>query len=278
VRPRRRAAAAPARATARARSSIERARRDLERRARGELGLVVPAELRASARAAACAAASPGERATAVRSIASASSGPARRSAPRLRAAASAASAGSPYSLRARARARCRADRRSPRAGAPRRPTTPRRRDRGDRAFDPRRRVVDPAQLFERDREPQMVRRVGARVGRVAPGRERRDERIAVADLLVQRSELGELRVSSGSISPARRSAWRARSGSPRGRARARSRAARSRGGASGSRAEHLDLALVQVERAAPVLHRLEQPLERAQRCEVGAFASSAAA
>ena len=33
--------------------------------------------------------------------------------------------------------------------------------------------------------------------------------------------------------------------------------------------AQHLQLALVEVERAAPVLHRLEQPLERAVRCEV---------
>jgi hypothetical protein len=142
---------------------------------------------------------------------------------------------------------------------------------RGDGAFDPRGRILDPAQLFERDREPQVIRHVGARVGCVAPGRERRDERIAVADLLVQRSQLGELTCVER-LDLARAAQRLARAlGIVRAVARELGHVQPDLAAALRVRsAEHLDLALVQVERAAPVLHRLEQPLERSQRCEVG--------
>ena len=76
-----------------------------------------------------------------------------------------------------------------------------------------------------------MVRGRGARVGCVAPGRERLDEGVAVSDLLVQRGELGEQRrlerldLAGARAAPAARARDR-----PRDRARAPPRAARSRG------------------------------------------------
>jgi hypothetical protein len=115
-----------------------------------------------------------------------------------------------------------------------------------------------------------MVGRGGPCVGRVAPGCERSDERLAIADRLVQRGDLGELgRVEPLDLARAAQCLARALGVA---RAVARERRDVKPDLASPLRvggAQHLGFALVQIERAAPVLHRFEQALERAQCGEV---------
>ena len=136
---------------------------------------------------------------------------------------------------------------------------------RRQRQRDARQRVLAPAELREAVRQPQLIARRRARTRCVAPGAERLREGLGVACARVQLGPISLRRRREVALG------GRVRVGAPRAldlvgaeacqvrHAQPQRAAPRGIGGP-----EHLDLALVEVECAAPVLHRLEQALERA--------------